>query len=204
MDDIEKLKHKLKSKKKSNDNNGFFKNIALNKILSKVLISVIVFLILSITIKVSPNCKEFLYKNVFEDNFSFASVNKIYNKYFGEVLPVASLFKEEAKPVFKENLTYTNKEKYLDGVKLTVSDNYLVPIIESGMVVFIGEKEGYGNTVIVQQVNGVDTWYGNINTSNVKLYEYVEKGNLLGESSNSLYLVFKKDGVVLDYNEYLK
>lgn len=205
MDDIEVIRQRIKHKQSSyNIKEKIIKNIKVSKIFSKILVSIIMFLAISITVKLSPNSKEFIYKNVFEKNFSFASVNKLYNKYFGEVLPVKSIFKEETKPVFKENLVYSNKEKYLDGAKLSVTENYLIPVLESGMVVFIGEKEGYGNTVIIQQINGIDTWYGNVNTTNVKLYEYIEKGSLLGESSNDLYLVFKKDGEVLDYNEYIK
>ena len=146
----------------------------------------------------SYNIKEKIFKNI--------KVNKLFSKILVSIimLPVKNIFKEETKAVFKENLVYSNNEKYLDGVKLSVTENYLIPVIESGMVVFIGEKEGYGNTVIIQQINGIDTWYGNVNTTNVKLYEYIEKGSLLGEGSNNLYLVFKKDGEVLDYNEYIK
>ncbi len=48
-------------------------------------------------------------------------------------------------------------------------------LFESGIVVYIGEKENYKQTVIVQQMNGVDVWYGNIKQANVKLYDYVEK-----------------------------
>ena len=82
--------------------------------------------------------------------------------------------------------------------------NYLIPINESGIIVFIGEKEGYGNVVIVQRVDGVDEWYGNISNVNVKLYDYVKKGDLLGDTSDILYLVYKKDGNVLNYEEYFK
>ena len=56
---------------------------------------------------------------------------------------------KKVEPVFNEQLTYNNKESYLDGVKLKLENN-LVPINESGIVVFIGEKEGYGNTIIIQ------------------------------------------------------
>lgn len=74
----------------------------------------------------------------------------------------------------------------------------------SGLVVFIGEKEGYGNTVIIQQANGIDLWYGNIESVNVKLYDYVETGVLIGTTLNdNLYLVYKKDGEVLDYQNYI-
>ena len=92
----------------------------------------------------------------------------------------------------------------MDGVRLTVNDKYLVPNQLSGLVVFIGEKEGYGNTVIIQQANGIDLWYGNIEDVNVELYDYVEQGDLIGNTKDTnLYLVYKKDGEVLNYEDYI-
>ena len=55
-----------------------------------------------------------------------------------------------------------------------------------------------------KRIDGVDEWYGNIENVNVKLYDYVSKGELLGDCNNYLYLVYKKDGKVLNYEEYLK
>ena len=46
-----------------------------------------------------------------------------------------------------EELEYTNESIYHDGVKLEVIDKYLVPIIEEGMIVFIGEKENERNNI---------------------------------------------------------
>ena len=93
----------------------------------------------------------------------------------------------------------------LFSVALTVTTNYLVPVKKSGLVVFIGEKENYGNVIIIQQMDGIDLWYGNLKETNVKLYDYVEEGTLLGEvKENTLYLVFKKEGNVLNYQEYIK
>ena len=40
--------------------------------------------------------------------------------------------------VFKDTLSYKSKINYLDGVELTVDNKYLVPVIKSGLVVFIG------------------------------------------------------------------
>ena len=39
--------------------------------------------------------------------------------------------------------------------------------------------------------------------TNYKLYDYVKKGDILGTSNKYLYLLFKKDGKVLDYEKYL-
>ena len=54
------------------------------------------------------------------------------------------------------------------------------------------------------EVNGINTEYSNINASNYKLYDYVEKGKLLGEvDGNKLYLSFEKEGKYLDYKKYI-
>ena len=43
--------------------------------------------------------------------------------------------------MFNEKLKYKEESLYKDGVKLTVNTNYLVPVMKSGIVVFMGEKE---------------------------------------------------------------
>ena len=112
--------------------------------------------------------------------------------------------KEKTKLVFNENLVYKDASIYKNGVKLNVEDNYLVPIIESGIVVFIGNKDDYGKTVIIEQIDGVNVWYGNIDNINVSLYDYVSKGELLAEASKSFYMAFQKNGKFLKYQDYLK
>lgn len=169
------------------------------KKLSKLFITIILFIICMILIKGNPSFKTIFYKKVYEDSFNFGYINSLYNKYFGNILPFE--IKEKVSKVFSENLSYESSEKYLDGVKLKLT-NDLVPVLNEGLVIFIGEKEGYGSTVIINGIDGVDIWYSNLDSINVKLYDYVTKGSLLG-SSNLLYLVYKKDGEVLDYNEYI-
>ena len=43
--------------------------------------------------------------------------------------------------VSDEQLEYTDESLFYDGVKLEVLDKYLVPVLEEGMVTYIGEKE---------------------------------------------------------------
>lgn len=196
--DIKMIKSKINKKnKKTNKNRS-----SLYGFISKLLITIILTLIILILLKSNNKLKTFFYNKVYDNNISFATINKWYENHFGSSIPFKELVEKDTKAVFNNKLEYSKKEKYLDGVKLSVDKNYLVPILESGMVVYIGKKEEYGNTVIVQQVNGVDVWYGNINNPNVKLYDYVEKGKLLGDvKNNNLYLVFKKDGKVLSYEK---
>lgn len=204
--DINEIKRKLKMKNnsssKTKNKTKYIKNFGY-----KLLITGILVLAILIITKNSDKFKAIIKQNVYDKNFSFASVNKLYTKYLGSALPFKDLkiFKDNVETTFNEKLEYKESSKYLDGVKLTVDKNYLVPIQESGLVVFSGEKEGYGNIIIIQQVNGIDMWYGNLGNVNVKLYDYVEKGNLLGEvKDETLYLVYQKDGKYIDYKEYIK
>lgn len=154
-------------------------------------------------VKQNPNLKGILKENVYEKSFKFTKSKKLYEKYFGNILSLDKVIKEE-QPVFSEKLSFEKSENYEKGVKLKVPKNYMVPTLESGIVVFIGEKENYGNTVIIEQVDGIDTYYANVNTNNIKLYDYIEKGELLGETKGSnLYLVFQKNGEYLDYHKYI-
>lgn len=184
-----------KDNKSSKSN--LFKNIVL-----RVLITIIVTLILLIGFKMNNNFKKTFYHYVYEENFPFSVVKNFLQEKFGTSLTFDKIVTDEE--VFNEKLSYKNKSLYHDGVKLTVSSEYMIPSLESGIVVYIGEKENYKQVVIVQQMNGVDVWYGNIKQANVKLYDYVEKGSLIGQVDNkTLYLVFQKEGKFVDYQSYL-
>lgn len=186
-----------KDNKSSKSKNNLFKNIVL-----RVLITIIVTLILLIGFKMNNNFKKTFYHYVYEENFPFSVVKNFLQEKFGTSLTFDKMVTDEE--VFNEKLSYKDKSLYHDGVKLTVSSEYMIPSLESGIVVYIGEKENYKQVVIVQQMNGVDVWYGNIKQANVKLYDYVEKGSLIGQVDNkTLYLVFQKEGKFVDYQSYL-
>ena len=171
--------------------------------INKTLLTILIFLIGMILVKKDSKYKNIIITNVYEKSFKFTKIKNLYEKYFGNVLSVDKILAEE-KSVFSEKLNYKKENTYKDGVVLTVDDNYMVPVLESGIVVYIGDKEGYGSTIIVEQVNGINTYYSNINPSNIKLYDYVEKGKLLGEvKTNKLYLLFEKDGKFIDYKKYI-
>lgn len=195
--DIDEYKRKRKSKNKNNSNNNYLKMF-----LAKVLICALLFLFFLIGIKKIENFDTLIYEKIYNNNISFAKLNKWYNKYFGELFPVKSIDTDVA--VFNDSLEYSEQKDYLDGVLLTVEDNYLVPIIRDGIVVFIGEKDEYGKTIIVEDEEGIDTWYSNVQTSNINMYDYVKKGDYLGEVlDNKLILVFQKNGKTEDYRKYI-
>ena len=174
----------------------------LRNLLVRCMCVLVIFLLMLIFSKKSSLYKDFIISNVYETNISFARINKLYDKYLGGVFPFNH--NNNFVPVFKENLEYDNLSLFHDGVKLSVIDNYLVPSLSGGMITYIGEKENYGNVIIVTTEDDVNIWYGNIKRSAVKLYDYVSIGNYLGEvDGNILYLVFSKDKKYLDYKEFI-
>lgn len=171
--------------------------------INRTLIVTILFLISLILIKSNLTFKNNVIKYVYEDSFKFTKFKSVYEKYFGKLLSIDKITHKEEK-VFDEKLDYQKANVYKDGVSLTVVENYMVPTLESGIIVFMGEKEGYGNTVIIEQIDGLDVWYSNIKSNNIKMYDYIEKGNLIGEvNGKKLYMVFQKEGKYLNYKEYL-
>ena len=200
MDEYKSLNKYLNKNTLKSDNkfNSFSK-----RLISKFLISLILFILFLIGNKVSLEFKPKFYNIVYNETFSFAEFKGWYNENFGEVFPLNNLFPNDVK-VFNERFVYDSANLYKDGVALKVTNQYLVPLLNSGVVIFLGEKEDYGNTLIVQQENGIDVWYSNINFSNISMYEYLEKGRYIGEANGDIiYLLFQKDGKFLDYKEYI-
>ena len=192
------VESKFYKKKEPHTNNNLKKHI--RSFITKVLLTIIVTLILLIGFKTNLDFKSNFNKYVYNTSLPFTDFKALYDKYFLGTKNNDN----DTKEVFNENLVYTDKSMYEDGVKLTVKSNYLVKAIDSGIVVYIGDKDKYGKTVIVQQVNGVDVFYGNVNSS-VNMYDYVEKGSLIGEViDTNLYLAFQKEGNFVDYKEFIK
>ena len=175
----------------------------LRSLILRSMTVIVLFLIMAILSKTSTTYKDLIVKNVYEKNISFVKIKKLYNKYLGGITPLDKVVDKEI-TVFNEKLVYDSATPYHDGVKLAVDKNYLVPIQEEGMIIFIGEKENYGNVVIVEGIDEIDIWYGNMETTTAKLYDYVEKNAYLGTvKGDNLYLAYQKDGKFLDYKEFL-
>ena len=165
------------------------------------LVCVILFLVISIICNFSDKNLLWFKNNMYDNNINFTFFNKIYKKYINKYLPF-DLYDE--KIVMSDKFVYSDKEKYLNGVKLNVGKNYNMKSLCGGIVVYIGDKVGLGNTVIIQGTDGVDYWYSNLDNLSVKLYDYIEKDVLIGNTKNEyVYLTFLKDGKYLDYEKYI-
>lgn len=172
-----------------NNKKGSKKSI-ISIMLSKLFTVVIFVLLVMIVSNISPSFRNFVNDKVLNSTLDFSAFNKFTNS-------ITDVFKG------KENTLIVSGtkeyEKYLDGVKYNNSGE--VKLKSSGIVTFIGNKEGYNNTVVVQQSNGYYAWYGNIKES-VKLYDYIETGTTIGTSDNEYYYVIYKDDKPVSINEY--
>lgn len=172
---------------------------SIKKKMYKFLFAIIIFLLGIISVKIDTNLKPKLKKILYEDNINFMKNKNLYNKYFGK----QNISKSKEKPVSTEKLNYKKEERTTNGVKLTFNNNSPIPCIEDGIIVYAGEKDGL-NTIIIEQVDGIKTTYSNISNNNYKLYDFIQKGEIVGETiKNEIYLSQEKEGVYLDYKEYI-
>ena len=193
------MKYKCLDKIGINKNNQ--KNGKVIRFINKTLMAIFLGLVMLIVMEYSPKFKSFMQNNVLEKNISFGFLGDLYNKYFGKVLPTSD---QNVVSVFNEKINFSAKEEYKDGYKLTVTNNYLVPSIDNGVVVFLGEKDDYGKVVVVEGANGETITYGNIVNTSLKLYDYINKGSFIGEvDGNTLYLIILKQGEYQNIETYL-
>jgi len=172
--------------------------------LIKSLMCIILFLGLGIFCKLDINYKKYIQKELYQKHFDFSSAKNFCDKYLGGIFPLEHFSNSGVIKVFNEELIYYRESAYEDGVLLTVDYNYLIPIIESGIVVYIGKKDKYNNVVIVEGDNGIDIWYGNVCNVMVNLYDTIKGGEYIGDvCDNKLYIVYTKNNEFLDYKEYL-
>lgn len=172
----------------------------VSHLFTRTLISVI--LVLSCAIFVNLDDKNLLvFKNhLFTNTIPFAKINELYKKYFGTLGPSIA---PETSLVFQNTSLYQSIEPWNDSYKVKLNTN-AVSFLESGIVVFSGEKENLGQTVIVQGVDGVDIWYSNLSSSNLTMYDYVEKGNILGTAiGDEIILTFVENGEYIGYEKYI-
>ena len=175
----------------------------LSNLLSKFLLSIIFLMVSIILIKSNSNIKTFYQEDILTKQINFTKFNDFYTKYFGNILPDYTVPSVPTQMASNTEFDYNNGTPYLNGTKLETTENYPVPIITSGIIVFLGEKDSLGPTCIIQGVDGVDIWYSHIDISSLNLYDYVTEGKILAPTeSNYFYLTIDSNGNYLTYDTY--
>ncbi len=199
IDDYTKISHKRYS---SINNNQDKKVKYLKTIITKTLLSIILVIIIATYIKIDDDNASLVNKYLFQDSLKFTKINKWYQNKFGSIIPT---IKDDSSLVFSENIKENTYTTYKDGVQINYENNKEVALLNGGIVVFTGEKEDYGNVVIIQGNDGIDYTYGNLTNISVNLYDYLEKDTIIGSAKdNYIYLILEKDGKFIKYDEYLQ
>lgn len=157
--------------------------------------------------------KDILYE-VLTRSYNFTAMANWYEEKFGAlpaILPSIGPLADEAQPVLQQGKNSllkgpaTGVLKVMDppekGVYIQSMD-FHVKAIDNGKVIFVGEKEGMGKTVVIQHSKGLESWYAGFDTYSVSLNDWVEVQQTLGKASETsdqgIYFAIKKDGKFVD------
>lgn len=131
-------------------------------------------------------------KYAMSQEFNFMVVSDWYEDKFGK--PLAFLPEQDSKETSTNQLqqyALSASGKILEDfnesgqrIAIETGANTTVQAFNEGQITFIGEKEGFGKTVVIQHSDNSESWYGNLAEVDVKLYELIEKGTKVGSASN--------------------
>jgi len=96
------------------------------------------------------------------------------------------------------------------GLDIATSKGTPIGAAAAGTVSWAARRGGYGNLVVIDHGNGVQTYYGHCNTINVSVGQYVSQGQTIatiGSTGNStgphLHLEVRVDGTCQNPQNYL-
>jgi len=91
---------------------------------------------------------------------------------------ITSLFGQRINPV-------TDKEEHHNGIDLAAEEGSLVMSASYGIVVWRGNKLGYGNCVVIRHGRHLSTIYGHLSRIDVHKGQFVQCGQVLGLSDST-------------------
>jgi len=199
----------------------FKKEVFLFKILASACLVLIVAILFRSPSEKAETFQTYV-KHTMEQEFQFAAVSDWYQEQFGKplaLLPAKDTGEEDTQEIAEENeyaLPASGRilEDFGDnGQRITIETGKGagVEAMNEGLVHFVGMKDGFGKTVIVQHADKSETWYGNLDGIDVNLYEYISKGTKVGTAMDStdgtkgsFYFAIKKGDDFIDPVQVIK
>ncbi len=80
---------------------------------------------------------------------------------------------------------FTGSKEFHKGIDISAPDGTPVVAPADGKVVFTGYKTGFGNTIIIEHDFGYVTHYAHLKEYNVKRWQNVKRGDLIGRVGNT-------------------
>lgn len=153
---------------------------------------------------------------IMENEFQFALVADWYEKTFGK--PLALLPDKSKTTNTKQEYALPASAKILEGfdhdkqgVIIQTKNNAAVQAIMAGLVIFTGEKEKLGKTVIIQHADKSETWYAHLSKIDATIYDKVEVGDTIGvvsstdnQKTGEFYFAIKKGEQFIDPIQVIK
>ncbi|MCP8617008.1 M23 family metallopeptidase [Salirhabdus salicampi] len=150
--------------------------------------------------------------NALTEEFPFAKVQAWYRDYFGAPLAIIDT------PPSNEVAEGTNYDFILPvmgnisetfqqngkGIFIETDGKTNVSAMDNGTVIFAGNKNDTGKTVIIQHDDGSESTYGNLTNIKVYHYQFVTSNQVIGEivqedeSVARLYFSIQKDRQYID------
>jgi stage IV sporulation protein FA len=172
-----------------------------------------VFLIKQSSLPYTEPVKDFINQAMTRE-YNFTGTMAAIEQYVGktpEILPTLSVQKP-AQPALNQNVGHSALEKPVNGTVVSpfVMDGKSIQIeakpgsnvqsIDQGWVIFIGQKEGLGQTVVIQHGNHMQSWYANVDHIKVGEQDWVQPGQLIGQvkQGKPLYFSMLKDDHYID------
>ncbi len=100
---------------------------------------------------------------------------------------------------------FTGRSQFHAGTDVRMAYGQNVQVVAPGRVVSVGERSGYGLTVVVDHGNGLETRYAHLSSATVQAGDTVEAGQVVARSGNSgrstgphLHLEARKDGQAIE------
>lgn len=199
----------------------FKKEVFLFKVLASACLVLIVAIIYRSPSEKAVSVQQYV-KHTMEQEFQFAAVSDWYEDQFGKplaLLPAKNADEESENEVASGSqyaLPASGKilEDFGDNgqrIMIEIGKGAGVEAMNEGLVHFVGMKEGFGKTVIVQHGDKSETWYGNLDKIDVNLYEYISKGAKVGTAMDSedglkgsFYFAIKKGDDFVDPVQVIK
>jgi stage IV sporulation protein FA len=193
----------------------------------KIFAAAILFLMVGILFKnQSPQfveTRQFV-TGVFEKDFQFATVAKWYEDKFG--MPLSLLPSSEDVLNDEKSVTEAKGMGYAipasghvltpfktdgRGLMIETGEKSEVKVVKDGMVIFVGNRDDIGKTVIIDHPGGGQTWYGMLESVEVEYYDYVKTGTIVGiaskgenEATSEFYFAIKQEDTFIDPIQVIK
>lgn len=150
--------------------------------------------------------------HVMERDFNFAGVAEWYERQFAGSPSLLPVFKPKSEKDVRDSSSWAAPVQgevirpfSRDGRGIVIGTDSPGPVTASaeGLVVFAGDREGLGKTVIVRHPGGRETWYGWLDKIQVQSDDWVKKGQTIasiGERSGRpmLYFALRVDNRFVD------